>query len=85
MTANIEQGRAVSVGNVGSVPGTAVVLRLPHRRSHSVRPPARKEPATVDPYMLVVLAQEERNQNRIEQAESLIEAAYNYYDRCNYG
>jgi hypothetical protein len=38
-----------------------------------------------DPYLLVLLADQEFVANRPEQAESLIEAAYASYDQCRLG
>ncbi|HEY4043821.1 MAG TPA: hypothetical protein VGM32_18510 [Rhodopila sp.] len=38
-----------------------------------------------DPYLLVLLADQEIASHRLEQASSLIEAAYAAYDQCRFG
>jgi hypothetical protein len=49
-------------------------------------PRAAVDPAhDSDPYLLVMLADQEFGAYRSEQAESLIEAAYEAYDQCRFG
>jgi hypothetical protein len=42
-------------------------------------------PRDADPYLFVLLADQELGERRPEQAESLIEAAYAAYDQCRFG
>ena len=60
-----------------------VVARTPVRRTElaSVTPPAAAEP---DPYLLVLLADQEIEADRQANAESLIEAAYAAYDQSTF-
>jgi hypothetical protein len=43
------------------------------------------QPRDADPYLFVLLADQELGERRPEQAESLIEAAYAAYDQCRFG
>jgi hypothetical protein len=48
--------------------------------------PKRLSPANEqDPYLLIVLADREIENERVEQAKALIEAAYMVYDQCSVG
>jgi hypothetical protein len=49
-----------------------------------VHPPAA-QPRDTDPYLFVLLADQELRDRRPEQAETLIEAAYAAYDQCKFG
>jgi hypothetical protein len=55
-------------------PSPAQLLHLPIARLHDA-----------DPYLFVLLADQELGERRPEQAESLIEAAYSAYDQCRFG
>ncbi len=55
-------------------PGSATLPAAPIEASHDR-----------DPYLLVLLADQEFAAYRTEQAESLIEAAYAAYDQCRFG
>ncbi len=63
------------------------------RTSRPSRRPLRRVPAAtvsgqvadVDPYTLVLLAEQESQHNRSEQASYLIEAAYARYDSARFG
>jgi hypothetical protein len=43
------------------------------------------QPRDADPYLFVLLADQELEDQRPEQAYSLIEAAYAAYDQCKFG
>ncbi len=70
--------------------GAIIAVTHHHRAFRQWRPaqPARSPIAQVqdsDPYLLVLLADQEFHDQRPEQAESLIEAAYVAYDQCRWG
>jgi hypothetical protein len=55
-------------------PSPAQLVHLPIAKPHDA-----------DPYLFVLLADQELEAQRPDQAESLIEAAYAVYDQCRFG
>jgi hypothetical protein len=61
------------------------VLRQWRPSPGQVVPLPAAQPRDVDPYLFVLLADQELGEQRPEQANSLIEAAYIAYDQCKFG
>ena len=79
-----DHSHSTVVASRKSGPTPVTPYRWLNSGSKSPRPvPAPK--MAPDPYLLVLLARQQIEANRREEARTLIEAAYAAYDQCNFG
>jgi len=87
-TASDGQVSQTGQGSIPALRNTKVTNKWP-TRSIGVRAGFARYIATSasepDPYLLVLLADQELDSNRSADAVSLIEAAYRAFDQCNFG